>query len=108
MTTDLKSMTVENIFITAKSADYAVADAAVDELARRLEEAQQETKKLEQERQLSREELETRYTMIDDWHLKDKGILADALKEIYAIRGEDHEIAAIVLAALHSGNVPGY
>ncbi len=46
--------------------------------------------------------------MINQWHLRDKAILADALKEIYAIRGEDAEVAAIVLKALRIGGVPGY
>ncbi len=46
--------------------------------------------------------------MINDWHLRDKAILADALKEIYAIRGEDAQVAAIVLKALREGCVPGY
>ena len=47
-------------------------------------------------------------TMINEWHLRDKRILADALKEIYALRGEDAEIAAIVQKALREGCVPGY
>lgn len=46
--------------------------------------------------------------MINQWHLNDKAVLAQALKDIYAIRGEDAEIAAIVLKALREGCVPGY
>lgn len=46
--------------------------------------------------------------MINEWHLRDKAILADALKEIYSIRGEDSQVAAIVLKALSEGCVPGY
>ena len=43
-----------------------------------------------------------------EWRLRDKLILSEALKEIYAIRGEDAEIAAIVQRALREGCVPGY
>ena len=46
--------------------------------------------------------------MAKDWHLIDKAVLADALKTIYAIRGEDTEVASIVIKALREGNVPGY
>ena len=46
--------------------------------------------------------------MINDWHLNDKAILAQALKDIYAIRGEDKEIAAIIQKALREGCVSGY
>lgn len=46
--------------------------------------------------------------IINEWHLRDKAILADALKEIYAIRGEDAEIAEIVLKALRDACVIGY
>lgn len=46
--------------------------------------------------------------MINGWHLNDKAILAQALKDIYAIRGEDKEIAKIVLEALQKACVPGY
>lgn len=47
-------------------------------------------------------------SMINDWHLSDKMILSDALKDIYAIRGEDTEVAQIILNALRNGCVPGY
>ena len=46
--------------------------------------------------------------MINGWHLDDKFILAQALKDIYAIRGEDKDIQKIVLEALSKACVPGY
>ena len=57
---------------------------------------------------LNNKEEPTDTSTINEWHLHDKAILADALKQIYAIRGEDAEIAAIVQKALSEGSVPGY
>jgi hypothetical protein len=41
-----------------------------------------------------------------EWVLRDKRILADALKEIYAIRGEDEEIKRIIERAMREACVP--
>ena len=39
-----------------------------------------------------------------DWLKNDKKIMAEALREIYNIRGEDKDIAKIVNAALDRGS----
>lgn len=38
----------------------------------------------------------------DKWNQRNKTVLSDALKEIYAIRGEDAQISAIVHKALNA------
>ena len=66
---DLKSMTVEELVDQSIYTRFAA-----QELARRLKEAQQETKRLEQERQLSEK----------DWQTKYAEAKAEALEELTA------------------------